>query len=93
MCALDFYLSNPKEIVVVGSREDPATQELLHQVFRRFLPNKVVAGYEPGGASPSDILLLEDRGMVAGRPTAYVCQNYACQMPVTEPEALLAQLV
>ena len=92
LCALDFYLSSPKEVVVVGPREDPATQALLHTVFRRFLPNKVVAGYEPDGASPSDILLLEDRDMVGGRPTAYVCQNYACQLPVTDPEALAAQL-
>jgi uncharacterized protein YyaL (SSP411 family) len=30
--------------------------------------------------------------MVDGKPTAYVCQNYACQLPVTGPEALAAQL-
>ena len=30
--------------------------------------------------------------MVDGQPTAYVCQNYACQLPVTDPEALAGQL-
>ena len=39
-----------------------------------------------------DLPLLEDKVMLAGAPTAYVCQNYACQLPVTEPAALAAQL-
>ena len=99
LAALDFYVSSPKEIAIVGPREDPATQELLDTVFGRFLPNKVVVGAE-AGQSPSDdagtpysrLPLLQERGMVNGRPTAYVCRNYACQLPVTEPEALAAQL-
>ena len=40
----------------------------------------------------SELPLLLDRGMVDGRPTAYVCRNYVCQLPVTDPEALAAQL-
>ena len=36
--------------------------------------------------------MLEGRVLIGGKPTAYVCQNYACQMPVTDPEALLEQL-
>ena len=41
----------------------------------------------------SPMPLLESRGMVDGNPTAYVCQTYACQLPVTTPEELAAQLV
>ena len=36
--------------------------------------------------------LLAERGMVDGKPTAYVCQNYVCQLPVTDPQALAEQL-
>ena len=36
--------------------------------------------------------LLEDRDLIDGKPTAYVCENYACQLPVTEPAALARQL-
>ena len=36
--------------------------------------------------------LLADRGLVNGLPAAYVCENYACKLPVTTPEAL-AQLL
>jgi hypothetical protein len=38
------------------------------------------------------IPLLEGRGMANARPTAYVCEQYACQQPVTTPEALAEQL-
>jgi uncharacterized protein YyaL (SSP411 family) len=94
LCALDFYLSTPKEIAVVGPRTDPDTQTLLALVYGRYLPNKVVAGSEPDALEQSsrNIPLLQDRGMVGGRPTVYVCQNYVCQLPVTESEALASQL-
>ena len=97
LSALDFYVSPPKEIAVIGPRDDPATQALLDTVFHRFLPNKVVMGVEPPlsptvGNSGSDIPLLTGRGMVGGLPSAYVCQNYACQLPVTDPAGLAEQL-
>jgi uncharacterized protein YyaL (SSP411 family) len=99
LAALDFYLSQPKEIAIVGPRDDQATQRLLDTVLGRYLPNKVVVGTDPsasGVAGPAStqphIPLLQDRGMVEGRPTAYVCRNYACQLPVTDPAALAEQL-
>ena len=93
LCALDFYLSTPKEIAVVGPWEDPATQSLLDQVYSRYMPNKVVTGYDPSQPEAAEeIPLLEDKDMIDGLPTAYVCQNYACLMPATEPEALAEQL-
>jgi uncharacterized protein YyaL (SSP411 family) len=94
LCTLDFYLSTPKEIAIVGEMDNPATQGLLEVVHSRYLPNKVLAGSEPdslargSGATP----LLESREMMGGSPTAYVCQNYVCRLPVTEPEALADQL-
>ena len=97
LSALDFYVSPPKEIAVIGPRDDPATQALLDTVFHRFLPNKVVMGVETplipaDDNSEADIPLLAGRGMVGGLPTAYVCQNYACQLPVTDPAGLAEQL-
>ena len=93
LCGLDFALSTPKEVVVVGNRTEASTVELLNAVYSRFLPNKVVAGMESEDDPIADQLgLLEGRVLVNGLPTAYVCQNYACQMPVTDPRALLEQL-
>ncbi|MDO8750322.1 MAG: thioredoxin domain-containing protein [Dehalococcoidia bacterium] len=93
LCALDFYLSTPKEIAVVGPVDHPATQALLEQVHGRYLPNKVVTGFSPddsGGAA--EFPLLDDKYMVDGKPSVFVCQNYSCLLPVTDPEALAEQL-
>ena len=98
LAALDFYVSTPKEIALIGPRQDPSTHRLMDTIFSRYLPNKVVVGAETGqapsgGLLPADLPLLQGRGMVDGKPTAYVCQNYACQLPVTDPESLAAQLI
>ena len=93
LAALDFYLSTPKEVAVIGPSSDPATADLLRTVNGRYLANRVLVGADSeAAASGSGLPLLDGRGMVDGKPTAYVCENYACQLPVTEPEALAAQL-
>ena len=92
--ALDFYLSTPYEVALVGPRSDPSTTALLDVVFGAYLPNKVVAGWDPAGGPEAiqGLPLLADRTLVDGRPAAYVCENYACKLPVTEPAALAQQL-
>lgn len=93
LCGLDFALSTPKEVVIVGDRNEAGTIALLDAVYSRYLPNKVVAGMASEDDPMAEELgLLEGRVLIGGQPTAYVCQNYACQMPVTDPEALLEQL-
>ena len=91
LAALDFYLATPKEVAIVGPREDPATGRLLDAVFSRYLANRVVVGASGQNIEPA-LPLLEGRGMIDGVPTAYVCENYACQLPVTNAEALASQL-
>jgi uncharacterized protein YyaL (SSP411 family) len=91
LCALDFSLSTPREIVVIGPRDDEARRALLRVVHASLRPNKVLAGAESPPQS-ANMPLLEGREMIGGRPTAYVCEHYACQLPVTEPDALAAQL-
>jgi len=97
LAVLDFYVSMPKEIAIVGAGDDPATRALLDTVFQRYLPNKVVVGspdssFDQFRKKGLEFPLLEGRELTDGQPTAYVCQNYACQLPVTEPEALARQL-
>ena len=93
LAALDFYLSTPKEVAIIGEPDNPATSALLRQVNRRYLPNRVLVGASrEGTAASSGLPLLDGRGMMDGKPTAYVCENYACQLPVTDAESLAAQL-
>ena len=87
--AADFYLGPVKEIAVVGDLKSGETRRLLEVVHGRFLPNKVVAILDPNDADGAgDLPLLEGKTLVKGRPAAYVCENYTCKAPVTEPSQL-----
>jgi uncharacterized protein YyaL (SSP411 family) len=86
LSAADFLLSTPKEVAIVGKDIRP----LLAETWRPYLPNKVVAA---GGADLAEITpLLADRPLVNGLPTAYVCEHYTCQNPVTDVSSLAAVL-
>jgi uncharacterized protein YyaL (SSP411 family) len=91
LVALDYALGRPFEIAIVGPPDDEATQRLLGAAMAGFRPHQVVACGPAGRKAPA-VPLLEDRGLVDGRPAAYVCRDFACQAPVTDPEALVAQL-
>ena len=73
-----------------GALEAVDTQALLRVIFEPFLPNKVVAGANGGAAA--DIPLLEGRAARNGQATAYVCEQYACQTPTSDPNELREQL-
>jgi uncharacterized protein len=91
--ALDFYLSRPKEIAVIGERGAPDTQALLREVRQRYLPNKVLAQSVEGDSRAAGVVpLLQDRTMIEGKATAYVCEHYTCQRPVTSAAELGEQL-
>ena len=93
LCVLDDSLAPSQEIAIVGAMGDPATLDLLSVVWRAFLPHKVLALGAPEDAfSVQEIPLLEDRDQLNGRATAYVCENFACLLPVTDPAALAGQL-
>jgi uncharacterized protein YyaL (SSP411 family) len=93
LCALDLYLSARGEIVIVGPMTNPATYDLLRAVYSAWLPDKVVAAYDPDDPNRlSELKLFEGRQMINNRPTAYVCDNYTCKLPVTDPSLLIDQL-
>ena len=92
LCALDFYLSEVKEIAIVGDRPELNTQALVAEVYRHYLPNRVLVGTSSNHGPPAGIPLLEGRDKVNGLATAFVCRNYLCQLPVTGPDALAGQL-
>ena len=93
LSALDFYLSEPKEIAIVGKLDSHEVRSFAEEVYSRYLPNKVVAASEPGDeAAAAAIRLLIDRSSVGSTATAYVCRNYTCLAPATTAEELAARL-
>jgi uncharacterized protein YyaL (SSP411 family) len=89
--ALAYALSKPQEVAIIGDPGSADTQALLNVVRSGYRPFGVVALGAPG-AQPPAIPLLQDRGLVEGHATAYVCRSFTCQAPVTKPEALREQM-
>jgi len=89
--AADFSLAPVAEVAIVGDLDDPATHELLQVAGGGYAPNRVLAASSLA-EGPSTVPLLAERTRLKGRPTAYVCRNFACRLPVTDADALRDQL-
>ena len=89
--ALEILNGPAKEVAVIGAGDDEATQDLLQVLFSPYRPNQVVASTIEGKIEGHPELVLE-RSQVNGMATAYVCQNFTCQQPVTTATALTEQL-
>ena len=93
LCSLDRWLTPSQEIAILGDALDPDTADLLATVRARYRPNAVIANATPGDMqAQAAIPLLADREQIGGLATAFVCSGFACQLPVTDPAALAAQL-
>ncbi len=92
LAAVDRITGRPVELAVVGDRDDPGTKALLDVALTRYLPTRTIAGKAPDEELSETVPLLDGREQVDGRPTAFLCEGYACQAPVTEPGALAEQL-
>jgi uncharacterized protein YyaL (SSP411 family) len=87
LSAADFALGTVKQVALVGDLADERTRALLDEIRSAYRPNLVVASsaYPP----PNDVpALLLDRPMINSLPTAYVCEGFICQQPVTNPREL-----
>jgi len=82
--ALDFHLSRVQEVALVSPAAD-GLGELAGVVRSRLRPHLVLAGGPEGSQRPE---LMLERTAVDGRAAAYVCENFACRRPVTEPAEL-----
>ncbi|MCS7079843.1 MAG: thioredoxin domain-containing protein [Chloracidobacterium sp.] len=93
LCALDFYLADVREVVIVGPPTASETQALRRVVEETFRPHRVVALVDPDDADHGrQVALAARRTMQGGKPTAYVCRNFTCQSPTTSPDELRNQL-
>ncbi len=95
LVAYDFELGKPKQIVIAGKPGAADTDAMLNEIYARYLPNKIVLAADGGDGQKflSDrIALLKAVSAIDGRATAYVCENFACHLPTTEPSKLAALL-
>ena len=91
LCAVDFYHDRVLEIAILGDAASAETDALIRTTYERYLPNKVVVG-AAAAVAESPIALLAGKTLRGGKPTAFVCENYRCRLPVTSATELAAQL-
>jgi uncharacterized protein YyaL (SSP411 family) len=93
---VDSLIHPPKEIAIVGRKDSEDTKKLLKAIHSRFIPNRVIALLDPSSPDAAELAkkipLLSGREPIDGKATAYVCENFACKLPVTSPEELTKQL-
>jgi uncharacterized protein YyaL (SSP411 family) len=90
--AASFAAGDAVEVAIVGEPAEAATRELLAPTWSEWRPFQVLAAAPPEAANGSAIALLHDRPAIDGRPTAYVCRDFVCSLPVTSPDRLIDQL-
>jgi uncharacterized protein YyaL (SSP411 family) len=79
LSALDLHFSPPRELAILG----PVESDVARAALAPFEPSSVVA------VGPAEgVPLLAGKGLVGGKPAVYVCENFACKAPVTNPDNL-----
>jgi uncharacterized protein YyaL (SSP411 family) len=90
LAVAEAYLDGPREVAVVGpSLGDEGAKALHRTALLGTAPGAVVAF---GAAGSDELPLLADRPLVDGAPAAYVCRNFTCDAPTTDPERLRTAL-
>ena len=84
-------LAKPLQIVLVGESGTPAFEALRRAVYDASLPNRVLVTVSPGSSLPSNHPAA-GKGLVDGKPAAYVCEGPVCSLPITDPQTLLETL-
>jgi uncharacterized protein YyaL (SSP411 family) len=95
LTACEWLLGEPREIILAGRRDSAEMRALLHELHTRFVPSRVVLmvdSVETQQALAAGIPSVASMNPVEGSASAYVCRNYTCQLPVSEP-AKFAELI
>lgn len=87
MSAWSFAVSDTREITIVGDKQKPETQDFIRAVQSRFLPNTVVVVKDESEGNIGKVIpYVAEHTTRNGKPTAYVCENFACLEPIVDLE-------
>jgi len=90
LTVVDFLTEGPVELAFIGDGAKGALDSLQQAVAQCYLPNRIIATGTP--STPSSLPLLKDRPAVSGMPTLYICRNYTCRQPITDPRLVAEAL-
>jgi uncharacterized protein YyaL (SSP411 family)/aryl-alcohol dehydrogenase-like predicted oxidoreductase len=92
LAVLDLLAEGPTELALVGTANDPGLEALQLAVREVFLPHRVIASSD-GTGTPSSHPLLAGKGLVEGKSALYICRNFSCQRPITNPQEVSGALL
>lgn len=87
LIASDLLLKGPVEFALVGTPGESGLEALSKELRHHFVPNRVIAHLDPN-QSKSTHPLLKDKTLVQGKPALYICRNFACAAPITDPKLI-----
>jgi uncharacterized protein YyaL (SSP411 family) len=91
LAAGELAAAPPPQVAILGELDDPRTRALLAEVHRRRGLRPLVQAASPG-TEDADLPLLSGKSPLSAEPTAFVCRDYACRAPTTDPAQLRRQL-
>ena len=90
LCALDFAIGQTKEIVIAGEPSQEDTRLILHEIWKRFLPRKVLLLHPEKDKSIEEVVaFVKEQKAVNGKATAYICENYTCKAPTSNVNKII----
>ena len=87
LVAFDFHLAKPKQIVIAGNLQHEDVKEMLRELHKHYLPNKVILLADGGEGQrflSQYISFIQSVNMHGGKATVFICENYICQLPTTD---------
>lgn len=94
LCGLDLA-GESHDVVIVGEDGAEDTQDLILALRSKYLPSVTVMQFAPGPQAEALAEIapfIKNLSMIDGKATAYVCSGHACSLPITDPNAVLAQI-
>lgn len=85
--------NSTKEVVIIGSKNDPERKKLLQQLQVEFLPDVTVLAAESPEEFTEIVPFASQYKQINDHATVYVCENFACQQPTTDMEAALKMIL
>ncbi len=95
LVALDASASSPRQVVIAGKPDAADTAALLREVNRRFQPNTILILADRGSGQEfftQKIQFFKEVHPIDDKATAYICQNFVCQLP-TNDLAVISRLL
>jgi hypothetical protein len=86
LCAVDFALAKPTQIVIAGGADEPGTLAMLEEVHGRFMPAKILLRVDDANRKQiaGVVPFVKNLVPIGGKATAYVCENYTCALPTND---------